>query len=135
MHSDPFHCITKLDASRTTVDRQRHVHAPNVSFKAKKIQSDVCMKENNFTGFRNRAMLLAKTFSVSRQVEVANWDIADLYPITYEADLPSTGSMDMKIVQVVQDKYKTKHRQKVKTYCLCTCRSASHRGTAPVPAS
>ena len=58
-------------------------------------------------------MTLSKTFSVSRQDEVSNWEICDMYPFTYEAELPSTGSMDITVLHIVQHKHKQTSRQKV----------------------
>ena len=89
-----------------TVDRQRHVHASSVSLHAKRIQSDTLMIDDTFVGFRNRGMIACKTWSVSRHDEAANWDIADLWPFTYEAELATTGCMDIHVLYIQQHVHK-----------------------------
>ena len=64
------------------------------------------MQEDTFVNIRNRAMILCETWSVSRHDDVEKWDIADIWPFTYEAELATTGDMDIHVIHIQQHVYK-----------------------------
>lgn len=94
--------------SRLLLDRQRNVQYADFDVLKKQKESVVYLQNGSSCAIRDRAHMLATTYSVSRSGETKTWDISDCFVFCYNQNLPQVTHQAIEVAYVLQHMSKTK---------------------------
>ncbi|GMH38862.1 hypothetical protein BSKO_06760 [Bryopsis sp. KO-2023] len=115
------------DKKNKFIDRQRNVPVPK-SYLLNSIRekADHFWLQNSIVGLRNRAHTLTHTCSFKRFKDGSEWELADMFPLQYDQELPGSGPQPIDCLYLLQWQHKTRRDDAPEDW-NCFIRSADVR--------